>query len=125
MASAGSASCQEVPWWSGDASTSRIEVIRCLLRKGGFLREVVEVVALNLRDSKVGFYLGRWSRFLHWSCGQSISPLKATILQIAEDFLYLKGELKLLVPALKGCLAARNHVFSLADIDFAANWVIS
>ena len=47
--SAGPASHQEVSSRSGDAELSHFEVIKCLVRKAGFLREVAEDIALDLR----------------------------------------------------------------------------
>ena len=51
LESSGSTTLQEVSLGSGDTAASLVEVIRCLVCKAGFLREVVEVVALNLRGS--------------------------------------------------------------------------
>ena len=41
-------------------------------------KEVVVVIATNLRRSTACLYQGKWSRFLHWCCGRNIAPCKAT-----------------------------------------------
>ena len=108
---------------SGDPPPSRMVAIKCLVRKAGFSGGVAVVVAKNLRGSTAALYQGKWLRFLHrcWD----LSPYKATIQQIAKFFLYLRGELKLLVVTVKGYWATLNHVFFLAGIDLAAIRVIS
>ena len=44
---------------------------------------------------------------------------------MAEFCLYLRCDLGLSVPAVKGYWVALNHVFSLADTDLASNTVVS
>ena len=56
-----------------------------------------------------------------WCHGRNISPCKATVLQVAEFFLCLQRELKLMVPAVKAFQAAFDHVFSLAGMDLASS----
>ena len=46
----GSATCQEVPLWPGDAASSRMKIIKHLVR------EVVEVIASDLRGLTVSLY---------------------------------------------------------------------
>ena len=81
--------------------TSRVEVVKPLVCKAGFSREVAEVVVLNLGRSAARLYQGKWSRFLHLCRGRNISPCKANILQIAEFFVYLPWDLKLSVPSVR------------------------
>ena len=50
-----------------------------------------------------------------------VVPCKATILQIAEFFLYIWKELKLSVPTFMGHRATLNYVFSLAGKNLVAN----
>ena len=54
-----------------------------------------------------------------------ISSRKATVQQITEFFIYLRRELRLSIPVMKGYCAALQHVFLLADADLAANRIIS
>ena len=44
---------------------------------------------------------------------------------IAEFFLFLRQDLSLSLPAVKGCWAALNHVFSLTGMDLAASSIAS
>ena len=44
---------------------------------------------------------------------------------VVEFFLFLRQELGLSVPAVKGYRAALNHVFSLKGMDLAASLMIS
>ena len=99
--------------------------MKYLVRKEGFSRADVKVVTSDLRGSTAAFCQGKWFRFLYWCCGWNLSLFKAIVQQIAEFFLYLCQDLKLLVPLVKGYHAALNHVFSLAEVDLAANTVIS
>ena len=124
MESACPASCKEVSLWSGDAATLLIDVIKHLIRKAGFFREVVEVTS-DLKGSTAALYQGKWSRFLIWCRGQNLSPRKVTITQIAKLFLYLWRELKFSVPAVKGYFVALIYVFSLAGLYLPSNHVIS
>ena len=86
---------------------------------------VAKVVTLDLRGSTAVFYKGKWSKFLLWCHGQNLFPCNATVQQIAEFFLCLRRELKLLVFTVKGYHIALNHVFSLASVYLMANYIIS
>ena len=114
-----------IPSWPVGSSSPCVEVVKQLVRKAGFSREVVEVFTSGLRVSKAAFCRGKWSRFLHWCCGWKISPCKVTIPQITKFFLYLQSKLKLFVHAVEGYCAALNHVFSLTGLDLSASHVIS
>ena len=114
----------EVPSWPGGVPSSRLKVIKRLVRKAGFSRGVAEAIASNRRCSTPAVYQGKWSQFFHWCHGWNLSPCKAIFQQIMEFFLYLSNELKLLVPAVKDYGAALKHVFSLAGLDLAANCII-
>ena len=119
------ASCQKVPLQSEDPPPSRMEVIQHLVRKASFSRRVAKVVAKDFRGSTAALYQHKWSRFLHWCCGQNISPCKATAQQIVEFFPYLQVELKLSASVVKSYCTALNHISSLAGVDLAANPIIS
>ena len=80
---------------------------------------------MNLRCSTAALYQSKWTRFLGWCDRWGVDPCKASVLQIAEFFLYLSQELNLSVPAVKGYLAALNPVFSLTGMDLAAITVVS
>ena len=54
-----------------------------------------------------------------------VDPCKASILQVAEFFLFLRQNLLLSVPAVKGYRTALSHVFSLIVMDLAASSVVS
>ena len=125
MEGAGSIPRQKVSLQSGNCLLSCIETLKCLVQKAGFSREIVEVFALDLRASTAAIYQRKWSRFLHWCHRQNLSPCKVTVQQIAEFFLYLRRELKLLVPAVNGYRAACDSVFSLTCVDLAANRITS
>ena len=71
---------QKIPQRSGDAASSCLEVVKQLLCKFGFMKEVAEVVSLDPRKSTACLYQKKWTRFLHWCCGKNITPCKATIL---------------------------------------------
>ena len=101
-----------------------MEVVKHLVCEADFLREIMEVVALDLRGSTVALYQRKWSWFLHWCHGQNISLCKATIPQITKFFLYLQRELKLSVLAVESYCATLNHVSSLAGKNLPANHVI-
>ena len=117
----GPAAHQEVSQRYGDTVTSHIDIVKWLVRKAGFLKEVAKAVTLDLRRSAACLYRGKWCKFFRWCCRRYIYPCKAILPQMAELF-YLWRELKqlvpaviglkLLVPAGNGCQATRNHVFS-------------
>ena len=113
-----STSLQEVSQGPGVISSSRLEVIKRLNHKAGFSEVIAEAVALNLQDPQHVFT--RES-----GVAEGISPCKATVLQLAEFFLYQQRELKPSVPVVKGYQVALNHVFSLAGMDLTANEIIS
>ena len=50
---------------------SHLEVVKQLMRKAGFLKEIAEVVALNLRKSTACLYHEKWFRFHHWCHGRN------------------------------------------------------
>ena len=122
---AGPATCAEVPSRPRDLLASRMEVIQHHAQKAGFSKAVVQVTVAELRHSTAALYQSKWSRFLGWCDRQGVFPCKASVPQIAEVFLYLRQELCLSVPAVKGCQAAQNHVFSLTGMDLAASTVVS
>ena len=115
--------CQEVPLQSGEASSSRVEVTKHLVRKAGFSREVVEVVALDLSGSAAALYQGVWFRFFHWCGGRSISPWKATVQQTAEFSVSAEGT-EAICACGQGLSCYPNHVFSLVGLDIAADCVV-
>ena len=119
----GSAPHSEVSLWSRDLCLHVWKLSSVSSKRLAF-REVAELVASDLRDSTAAVYLGNWSRVFHWCFGRNLAPCKPTIQQIAEFFLYLHHDLKLLVPSVKGYCAALNHVFLLTRVDLAANKVI-
>ena len=85
---------------------------------------VARVAAADLQHSTVNLYQPKWSRFLGWCHQRDIEPCKASVPQVAEFFLYLRHDLGLFVPAVKGCPVALNHVFSLTGVDLASNPVV-
>ena len=109
----------------GGTASPHVEIMKHLVRKAGFSKEVEKLIALDLRGSTTALYRGKWSRFLHWCCGRNLSPCKATVLQMVEFFFYLQRKRNLSVPAAKGYHAVLNHVFSLAGLDHVANCIIS
>ena len=115
----------EVPSKHRDPPASRMEVIQCLVQKAGFSKAVARVTAADLRHSTPALYQSKWSRFLHWCDRQGVGPCKASVPQIVEFFLFLHQELGSSVPAVKGCQAGLNHVFSLTGMDLAASTVVS
>ena len=52
---------------SGDVVASCVEIIKLLIHKAGFSREVAKVIPLDLRGSTAAFYWRKWSRFLHYT----------------------------------------------------------
>ena len=80
---------------------------------------------MDLRHSTAALYQSKWTRFIGWCDRRGVDPFKATIPQIAEFFLFLRQELGLSVPAVKGYRAALNHVFLLTGLDLAASLVVS
>ena len=65
-----------------------------------------------------------WTGFLSWCDRRDVDPCEASVPQIADFFLYLRQELSLSVPAVKGYRAALNLVFSLTGMDLAASTVV-
>ena len=116
---------EEVPSRPRDLPSLCVEVIQRLIRKVGFSRRVEQVAALDLRCTTAALYQYKWTRFRGWCDRQGVDPCKATIPQVTEVFLFLRQELGLSVPAVKGCWAALNHVFSLTGMDLAASSVVS
>ena len=76
---------------------------------------------MDLRRSTACFHKRKWSKFFQWCRGRNIAPCKATVQQIAEFFLYLRKELKLLVLAIRTYKATLSHVCSLKNLDLTAN----
>ena len=91
--------------------TSHMEVVKQVVHKTGFLKEVAEGITLNFWRSIACLYQEKWSRFLHWCHGRNISPGMANVLQIAEFFFVSAGGVKLSVPVVKGYWAALNQFF--------------
>ena len=87
--SLGPATRQEVSQRYGDAVTLCMEVVKRVICKAYFSKEVAEVVIPDLRKSTACLYQGKWSRFLHWCCGRNNFLCKATVSQIVV-FLYLR-----------------------------------
>ena len=96
---------------AGDPPPSHLEVIPRLIRKAGFLRAVMIVIASDLRGSTAALYQGKWSRFLHWCRGWNLTPCKASVQHVAEFLTFLHHQV------------AVNQVFSLTGVDLAANTV--
>ena len=125
MELAGPARHAEVPLWPWDPPTSCLEVVQRLIIKAGFSKVVVWAAAVDLRCSTAALYRFKWTRFLDWCDRRGVDPFKASILQVAEFFLFLRQELCLSVPAGKGYQAALNHMFSLIGMELTASSVVS
>ena len=98
--------------------TSCVEVVQQLIRWAGFSKEVAETIASDLRRFSACLYQGKWSRFIHWCLERNIFPCKATVLQVAKIFLYLRRELKLSSPAV-------NHqVMSPKSARLSIGWAV-
>ena len=107
------------------AASSHLEIIKRIVHKTGFSKEVGEVVATDLRRFTSFLYQQKWSRFVQWCHGRIMVPCEVTDKQIAEVFQYLLLELKLFIRAIKGYRSALNNVFTLAGIDLTVSKVIS
>ena len=120
-------------WWKNFLTIHAVELADIALLstytygscKADFSKETAEVVTTDLRESTVCLYQGKWSKFLHWCHRRNIAPCKATVQQVAEFFLYLQKEVRLLLPAVKGYRVTFNLVFTRAGMDLATNRVIS
>ena len=99
-------SCKEISQGLRVAAPMLVEVIKQLIWKVGFSKEVTEAVTTGLRKSTACFYQGKRPRFLHCCCEQNTVPCKATVQQKAKFFLYLYMQLRLSLPAIKDYRAA-------------------
>ena len=89
--------------------------------------EVADVTK-DLRRCKACLYQGKWARFFHWCCGNSIGPCKDTVRQMAKFtpmFVNPPQELSWLVLTVKGYRAAVLNVFILAGTVLAANRIVN
>ena len=84
MKSSSPTSCQKVSLGSEGSATSHVEVVKQLIGKASFFKEIAVVVSLELWRSTAYLLQGKWFRYLHWCYGQNISPCKGTILQMGQ-----------------------------------------
>ena len=116
---------EKVSQEAGVAVPTHLETIKQLVCKAGFHKKVAEVIAMELRRSAACVYQGKRPRFpqVLWKDYYFMQGHCSADRRVL--YIYLSKELRLLVPAIKGCGAAFNHVLTLATTDLTTSQVIS
>ena len=85
----GASSCSPRP---ERVRSSRVQVVERSLLASGFSQEAAAVIARPQRSSTLAVYEDKWSKFCDWCGKRSIDPLKVSVNQLAEFFLFLFKE---------------------------------
>ena len=80
------------PSGPGRLQPSRVQVVEQSLIENGFSRTAAATIARPQRASTLSTYEDKWSKFCDWCHKQSINPLKISVNQLAEFFLFLHKE---------------------------------
>ncbi len=108
-----------VPQPTGDPQSSRLEIISSGLQKKGFSQQASDVIAGHHRASTSNLYQTKWQTFVNWCNGEEINPLKATVPQVADFFLFLFNEKGLQMSTIKGYRSAIASILRLQGTDIS------
>ena len=98
---------------------SRVETVKCLLRKSGLSRRASRQLSRCIRESTARLYQSQWLSFCGWCHGRSITPIDATIPMIVDFLIHLREDKGFSLSALKGYRSTINSVFTLKGMDLA------
>ena len=85
---------------SVESQPSRLEVIKGFHKERGFSEAVAQRLAISQRQSSAGVYESKWKVFGEWCHVKQINPVKATVQQLADFFLF--EEKKLAISSIQG-----------------------
>ena len=86
----------------GNATSSRLDVIKRSIRETNFSRKVASHIAQSRRRSTRIVYDSKWTIFSDWCRARSISPECPSITRTADFLLFLLEEKDLAVSTIKG-----------------------
>ncbi len=106
---------------------SRLEIISRHLQTKGFSQQASEVISAHHRASTSSLYQSKWQLFSNWCDGQQIDPLKVTVPQVAELFLYmyLFNDKGFKMSTIKGYCSAISRVLRYQGTDISNDDEIS
>ena len=96
----------EGPQQSGNATSTRLEVVREAVKKKGFSHDVAERISKDVRESSAIIYDSKWDSFTKWCEERGRVPLEADSTVVAEFLLDLFKRRKLAVKTIMGYKAA-------------------
>ena len=97
--SAPSTSLPQVP---RDAPTSRMETLQCLFRVRGFSRKAARFMSQPVRQSSSSVYQAKWRVYCDWCKSRGLDPCSASIVELADFFVFLRDTKLLSVSAIRG-----------------------
>lgn len=98
---------------SRTGSSVRLELIQRGLRERQFSEAVAHRLCQTVRASTAGIYDCKWRVYESWCRTEQISPLQASVQQLAEFFEFLFSTRKLASSTIKGYRSAISTVFRL------------
>ena len=107
------ASVRSIPQPPQSGSPVRAELIKCGLRERQFSEAVAHPLCQTVRVSTAGTYDCKWRVYESWCRTEQISPLKASVQQLADFFEFLFSSHKLAPSTIKGYRLAISTVFQL------------
>ena len=106
-------SVRSVPQPSRRGSSVRMELIERGLRERQFSEAVAHRLCQTVRAFATGIYDCKWRVYESWCRAEQISPLQATVQQLAEFLEFLFSTRKLAPSTIKGYRSAISTVFRL------------
>jgi hypothetical protein len=89
--------------------------VRRVLAARGFSRRAAEAIIADQRASTLEVYDAKWAVFSQWCEKAGIDPLRCSIPQLADFFIFLFEEKNLAVSTIKGYRSAISKVYRLLD----------
>ena len=86
----------------GNASSSRLDIIKRSIRERNFSQKVASRIAQSRRRSTRIVYDSKWTVFSDWCHARSINPECPSVARIADFFLFLFEDKDLAVSTIKG-----------------------
>ena len=111
---------------SRETSSSRLATVRASLRQGGFSDNATKRISGAVRRSTGAVYDSKWSIFCSWCTSRQIDPIKVSVQQLADFFLYLFEDRGFTPSTIKGYRSAISRTIYLSGgSDFGSNEFLS